>query len=243
VKNSLVFKNVEIGFINKTLINNFSASVKGGSIISVVGGNGLGKTCLLKTIAGIHKIKSGNILLNGQELSTFPIRDFAQNTAFVSTEKRRNLIYSVFEILTLGRSPYTSWNSHLKDVDYHLIESVAKKMKLENLLSHSFSELSDGQQQKVMIGRAIVQNPNLLILDEPLSFLDINSKAGLLNYFRELANEKEMIIIFSTHDFMKIKEVVNEMWITGENNLIIQGSPAELEEAGLIKKYFGLNLN
>jgi iron complex transport system ATP-binding protein len=239
--NVLEIKNLEIGF-NKTLIKPFSANLESGKLIALMGSNGAGKSCLLKTICRLQEKKSGQIILEGRELESYSLKEQSNKMAVVLTDK----IYSdgllTLDFISLGRSPYTGWNSKLSTLDLKIIEDVISNLKMEDFKKTFYADLSDGQKQKAHLARALVQDPKLLLLDEPTTFLDIPSKIDLMNNFKKIIQSRNKSILMSTHDLLFLQELIDEIWLIDLDGNMHIGSPKELNSSGLFKKIFGLNL-
>lgn len=233
----LQIENLSIGF-KESLFANISAQVKLGTITALMGINGAGKSCLLKTIARLIEPKSGAIKINGKNIQGYSALELAQIISLVLTEKFHVDFLRVDELIALGRSPYTGWNGELSLEDQKIVSKVIKQIGLEKIKESFFSELSDGQKQKVLIARALAQHPKLLILDEPTTYLDIPSKIDLIKLLKKIAVENNVAIIMSTHDLELINTQADQIWLMGQDGSFTTGSPAELSSAGLFKKHF-----
>lgn len=236
------FKNVDFGF-DKKIIQNFNGNILPGKLIALVGNNGSGKSCLIKTLCRFINPLNGSIELLGQNLSAIELSDFAKIVSVVLTEKIQSESMLVKEIVELGRSPFTNWLDLKTPTDIEIINKSITLLKLENLKDEYFSKLSDGQKQKVLIAKAIAQSPRLLILDEPTTYLDIPSKIDLIKNLRIIADENDIAILLSTHDIFLMRKIIDEVWIVSENKEIIITDPFHMIEMGQYKDFFGLDLN
>lgn len=238
----LEVKNLAIGF-KTMLFENITANVYPGTITALMGINGTGKSCLLKTLGHLIPRQSGVLRLNDKEFSEYSALEFAKIVSLVLTEKFQVDFLRVDELVALGRSPYTNWTGELNGVDCEVIQQVMRQTGILNLSNKFFSELSDGQKQKVLIARALAQKPQLLILDEPTTYLDIPSKVELLKLLKKIASENNVAIIMSTHDLDLIKFNIDQIWLMGSDGSFNFGSPETIESAGLFEKhfYFGKN--
>lgn len=236
----LEIENLSIGF-KKTIASNITASMQPGSMTALMGVNGAGKSCLLKTISHLIDLQSGLIKINGKNINNYSTLEFSQIVSLVLTEKFHVDFLRVDELIALGRSPYTGWIGELRPEDEEIISQVMKQIGLDHLREKFFSELSDGQKQKVLIARALAQNPKLLILDEPTTYLDIPSKIDLIKLLKKIAIENQVAILMSTHDLELIKDYADQIWLMGIDGSFSKGSPAELSSSGLLKKHFYFN--
>jgi iron complex transport system ATP-binding protein len=138
----------------------------------------------------------------------------------------------------LGRSPYTNWLGVLKKWDLEIVDQVMEQLGVFSLKNHFFSELSDGQKQKVLIARALAQKPKLLLLDEPTTYLDIPSKVELMKLLKKISIENNVAIILSTHDLDLVESKVDQIWLMGKDGSFNSESPAYFRSAGLFERHF-----
>jgi iron complex transport system ATP-binding protein len=242
MNNVLDLVNLEVGF-HSSLIKNINASIKEGELIALMGINGVGKSCFLKTLAGLHRPISGQIKIHAKDYNQFSELELAKHVAVVLTDRFNSDFLRVDELIALGRSPYTNWQGSLDVRDEKIIYDVMEIIGIQSLSSRLFSELSDGQKQKVLIARGVVQEPNLLILDEPTTFLDIPSKIELMKLLKAICECKRTGILFSTHDLELALKFVDKIWLVKNSGEIISKSPEEMKSSGLLDLEFNLELN
>ncbi len=234
--------NLQVGF-NSVLIKNINASIGEGELVALMGINGVGKSCLLKTLAGLNNPISGSMKIHTQNYHDFSKIELAKHVAVVLTERFNSEFLRVDELVALGRSPYTNWLGHLDARDEKIIQDVMEIIGIKSLSNRLFSELSDGQKQKVLIARGVVQEPSLLILDEPTTFLDIPSKIELMKLLKAICECKRTGILFSTHDLELAEKFVDKIWLVKNTGEIISRSPEEMKSSGLLDTEFKLELN
>lgn len=237
MKPILVIEDLSIGF-NQILFEHLSASVMPGTITALMGVNGAGKSCLLKTLGHLIPSKNGSIKLKDKEYADYSALEFAKLVSLVLTEKFQADFLRVDELVALGRSPYTNWSGELERADHEIIQQVMGQVGIDGLGNKFFSELSDGQKQRVLIARAMAQRPELLILDEPTTYLDIPSKLELLKLLKKIALENKVAVVMSTHDLELVKPYADQVWLMGSDNHFDCGSPEAIESAGLFEKNF-----
>lgn len=233
----LKIENLTIGF-KKNIFESINAQLCPGEITTLMGVNGVGKSCLLKTLGHLISAKSGVIKLNGLAYSDYTASEFARITSLVLTEKFQVDFLRVDELVAMGRSPYTNWSGKMSLTDHNIVRDVMIQTGIELLAGRFFSELSDGQKQKVLIARALAQKPQLLILDEPTTYLDIPSKVELLKLLRKIANENQVAILLSSHDLDLMKSTVDQIWLMGTDGKFHTGSPENMTSSGLFTHYF-----
>lgn len=231
---------LEIGFRSgkqqTSLLSGIDLNAGRGELIALIGRNGSGKSTLLRTIMRLQPLLSGQIELNSRGISTYSRREFAMQTAFVSTEAILTANISVFELVSLGRFPYTNWIGSVKDSDRQLIDSSIKKVGLCELRHKMLSEISDGERQRAMIARALAQDSDLLVLDEPTAFLDLPNKYEVIALLKELASQGKTVI-FSTHDLNMVIDQVDKIWLMTPQSLI-DATPEEHIQNNSFDKVF-----
>lgn len=236
----LKLENVSIGF-KETIFENINAKAETGTITALMGVNGAGKSCLLKTIGHLISPKAGYIWLKEKDLAQYSALEFAKVVSLVLTEKIHVDFLRVDELIFLGRSPYTNWMGEIEKKDTEVVLKVMEQIGILDLAQSFFSELSDGQKQKVLIARALAQSPKLLILDEPTTYLDIPSKIELIRLLKKIALQNEVAIILSTHDLELIDASADQIWLMGKDGSFHEESPAICHSTGLFKKHFYLS--
>ncbi|MES2241123.1 MAG: ABC transporter ATP-binding protein [Bacteroidota bacterium] len=232
---------ISIGYTHKkeqrVVAADIDLSLKKGKLIALVGANGIGKSTLLRTITGIQKTLSGTVLLNEKNIHEMNALALAKNLSVVLTEKLPPSNLTVFELVALGRQPYTNWIGTLTDEDTEKVENALKLTQIEHLTTKKHYEISDGQLQKVLVARALAQDTPLIILDEPTTHLDLFHKVALFKLLKKLTQETQKCILFSTHDIDMAIQLSDEMIImTAET--IIQDQPCNLISKGSFNTLF-----
>jgi iron complex transport system ATP-binding protein len=202
------------------------ASARKGELVAVLGRNGIGKSTLLRTIAGVQPSLGGTVLINGENTAVFSGIQLAQRIGYISTEVVKVSHMRVYDLVALGRFPYTNWIGRIDNAAHAIIKEAIIKTGLAHFESRFISELSDGERQRAMIARVMAQDADILIMDEPTAFLDITGKYEIINLMRDLAAAGKAII-FSTHDFSIAINQADKIWLVQENSLI-EGSPEDL---------------
>ncbi|MDX6189879.1 ABC transporter ATP-binding protein [Flavobacterium sp. Fl-318] len=241
MKNILSTINLSIGYRNKnakvTIAENLNLNLVSGKLISLIGANGIGKSTLLRTITGIQKPLSGKVLLSEKDITTFKPLELAQNLSVVLTEKLPPSNLSVFELVALGRQPYTNWIGTLTPEDVTKVNEALELTQITHLSRKKHFEISDGQLQKVLIARALAQDTPLIILDEPTTHLDLLHKVSLFKLLKKLTQETQKCILFSTHDIDLAIQLSDEMIIMTPD-LFVQDEPCNLISKGSFATLF-----
>lgn len=232
---------LSIGYHSKSqqlvIAKNLNLSLNSGQLISLVGANGIGKSTLLRTLTGIQKPLKGAIFLSDKNLRDYQTLELAQNLSLVLTEKLPQSNLTVFELIALGRQPYTNWLGNLSGEDYEKITQAITMTQIEHLASKKHHEISDGQLQIVLIARALAQDTPLIILDEPTTHLDLLHKVSVFKLLKKLSQETNKCILFSTHDIDLAIQLSDEMIVMTEEN-VVQDQPCNLITQGVFNKLF-----
>ena len=232
----LKINNISVGYGQKTVLTNINLQAKSGDFIALIGKNGAGKSTFLKTLSGILPVMVGEVLLDDINLLALSVRERARYVGIVLTD-RIDVPLTVREFLALGRQPYTNLLGKISGKDQQVIDEVSDVLKITDFFDRKITELSDGERQKVLIGRALVQETPVLLLDEPTTHLDMENKAVLINSLQKISKRQNKIIIISTHDINLILPKINKIWTTNKSiNEILQRSDMhKMFQSDLIK--------
>lgn len=195
-----------------------------GDFCVLYGKNGSGKSTVLRTLAGLQPPLGGTVTWNGENWASFSAHRRSQTAAAVLTAFPETGLFSAFETAALGRSPYTDWRGRLSQNDIAIIEQALHDVGCFHLKNRIFHSLSDGEKQKIMTARALVQQTPLLFLDEPTAFLDYSSKKDFFHFLSELAHQNKKIVIVSTHDLTAVKKE-NPQFLFCNNGEITECQP------------------
>lgn len=193
-------RNISLKFGERTLMEGVSTRFSVGTMTALLGRNGTGKSTLLRAIASLGKVQGGEICIDGREISTMSSTELSRRVAFVNTERIDVEALTVYDLVAVGRSPYTDWMGRLKADDERIIERSMQIAGIEGMASRMVSTLSDGECQRVMIARALAQDTPIILLDEPTAFLDLPNRYELCTLLGRLAHDEHKCIIFSTHE-------------------------------------------
>ncbi len=222
------------------LIKDISLKVKPGKIMTLIGPNGCGKSTLLKTISGSLKARDGIVYLSGQDMSSLDTHEIARQMSLVMTAPVKPELMTCREVIETGRYPYTGMLGILSEHDREITDRVINMTNTQDVADKQFNAISDGQRQRVMLARAICQEPEVLVLDEPTSFLDIRYKLDILTRIRQFAADEGMAVIMSLHELdiaMRISDTVVAM---GDGEVRRIGTPEEVFTEEFIRRLFGI---
>ena len=221
---------------DRVLAKDINLIIEEGRFIGLVGQNGVGKSTFIRTICGIQEKLGGNILLDGLPIETLSPKEISKHISIVLTSRPDTQNLTVIEVIALGRYPYSGWLGTLRKQDKEKIEEAITQMEINYLCNKRLFELSDGQLQKVMIARALAQDTNLIILDEPTSHLDLKNKIDVLNLLKKITTTGKGVLI-STHEIQLAESVCDEFWCMDFGKDMIKGKPAELIDNGTLQAY------
>lgn len=230
-------RQLNIGYKEKTIGHPFTFDLHTGKLYTLIGKNGIGKSTLIKTLSKLLPKISGEVLLNNQPIENFTTEHFAKEISFVFTNQPIHQDLTVYELIALGRFPYTNWMNKLEKEDEGIINNSLKITQVEDKRNKKIKHLSDGQVQRVLIARAIAQDTNLIFLDEPSNHLDLYHKVQLYKLLKNLCVKHNKAIFLSSHDLELSIQLSDEMLVIKEDGNYF-GTPNELIENKVFDHFF-----
>ncbi len=191
---------ITLAFGERRLIEHASAHFECGKMTALLGRNGTGKSTLLRAIAALGRLQSGTIEIGGRDLRELSSAELARMIAFVNTERISVEAMTAYDLVAVGRSPYTGWSGKLRSCDHEVIERSIRIAGVEHLANRYVDTLSDGECQRVMIARALAQDTPAILLDEPTSYLDMPNRYELCTLLGRLAHDEGKCVLYSTHE-------------------------------------------
>ncbi len=214
----LDLKNTTIGY-QTPLIKGVNTTLALGDICLLIGNNGVGKTTLIKSILHQTPVLEGEIFLNGKNIKTLSSKEIAEQIAVVFSKSPVPANYTLTDLISLGKYIHYPYYFELKASDKQEVANIIESLNLTQYINYSLHQLSDGNLQKAFIGRALAQNSPLIILDEPTTHLDEENKIIILKLLRDLAQNHNKVILFSSHDWRLAKEFADKMWLIHDEKL------------------------
>jgi iron complex transport system ATP-binding protein len=234
-------ENLTIGYQQKKakiiVAEKINLSLEKGKFIALLGKNGIGKSTLLRTISKVQNPLSGEILINNKKLHQYTNKELATNLSLVLTERLPESQLTVFELIALGRQPYTNWVDKISEEDLKKINWAIEKTEIKHLQEKRFYELSDGQLQRVLIARALAQDTAIIILDEPTAHLDMHHTYKIFQLLKKLVQTTAKTIIISTHQINLALEVVDQLIIMNANE-VVSGETQKLIDTNKLEALF-----
>lgn len=236
----LELRNISFSYGKKMILDGIILSVQKGEIIGIIGPNGSGKSTLLKCMNLILKAR-GEILLNGTKLYNLSVKEISRLISYVPQNvQTHSFPIKVFDVVLLGRRPYIRWN--VVDRDLEIVADTFSMLDLEHLSMRNFNELSGGEKQKVLITRALVQEPKVLLLDEPTSNLDLKHQLEIMEILRNIAIEKELIVNIVLHDLNLAGRFCDRLILLHEGKIFAEGNPADVLTDFNIREVYGIDV-
>lgn len=226
-----------LGYPGRTLFENVDLSFGRGELTALIGRNGTGKSTLLRTIMGLLRPLRGSILIGQKSVHELPQRMIAAQISFVSTDDVRMGHLKVYDVVGLGRAPYTNWIGRLTDADRAAVEESLRLVGMETFGDKGIDTLSDGERQRVMIARSLAQDTPMILLDEPTAFLDLPNKYEIGLLLRSLAHNHGKTILFSTHDLNITLDLCDRI-VMIDRGKFLHGTPDEMIANGSIGHLF-----
>lgn len=234
-------KQMTVGYQKRPLIRDIEIGLKKGEILTLIGPNGAGKSTVLKSIAGQLSLIAGTVLLGKEDLLRMPGNRRARRMAVVFTERLRTELMTCADVAATGRYPYTGRFGLLSSVDREAVREAMELVHVTELSEQDFSRISDGQRQRVMLARAICQEPEILILDEPTSYLDVRYKLEFLSILQELRRKRGLTVIMSLHELELAARVADRILCLKGEYTDRFGTPEEVFVPGYLSDLFGIS--
>lgn len=231
---------LEAGYDGRTVVKNISLRALRGQTLCLLGPNGSGKSTILRTLAGLLEPVHGAVYVCGGRIERMKPVDKAKSLAVVLTESLSIPMTSVFEIAAMGRTPHTGFFGKLSDEDIRVVNEALETAGAASLAGREFFSLSDGEKQKVMIARALAQQPRLLILDEPTSHLDIRHKIEVMRILARLSRERSLTVILAMHDIDIALKACEYVLLVRDGEISAAGKPEDLLDDTALNRLYGI---
>lgn len=234
-------KKLDVGYDKKKVVSGIELEALRGQVVCLLGPNGAGKSTILRTLSGLIAPLGGVVEIKGENIRSVKSAELSKTLSLVLTGASEPSLMTVYELAAMGRTPYTGFMGKLSARDREIVEQSLEAVGALALKDRYFSELSDGEKQKVMIARALVQEPELMILDEPTSHLDVKHKVEVINVLRRLSEEKNITCIISLHDIDLAIKGCGTLLLVNDGKIIAQGLPEDIIKSGTIQSLYGIS--
>jgi len=235
----LKVKGLSAGYGKRLVLKDVSLEAFEGRLVSLLGPNGVGKSTLIKCLAGAIKPKKGGIFLKGRDLRKVDLRELSKLVGYVPQNMRPAFSTTVFEAILTSRLPHFTWGPRRADVEK--AEEVMKMLGLEELAFRKINELSGGEWQKVLLAMALVKEPEVLLLDEPTSNLDLKHQIEVMKLIKRVTRERRLVTIAALHDANLALRFADEVALMKNGSIYVIGRPEEVLVPENVKEVFGVN--
>ncbi len=220
-----------------TVAADINVTLHAGELACLIGPNGAGKSTLLRTVAGMQKPLSGSVSLAGDNIAQLSAIERARRLSIVLTERPDAGLMTGYALVALGRHPHTGWSGQLSAQDERAVREAVTAVGADNIANKPIGEMSDGQRQKIMIARALAQQPALLLLDEPTAYLDLPRRVEIMRLLRDIARDRKRAVLLSTHDLDLALRTADRIWLLADGELVA-GTPEDLVLNGAFAQAF-----
>jgi iron complex transport system ATP-binding protein len=229
------------GYGTNTVLKGVGLSLRRGEFVGLLGPNGSGKSTLLRVLSGVLKPTRGEVWLEGQPLSRLRAKEVARRLAFVPQREEVAFGFSAWEVVLLGRAPYIGWWGKERAEDVQAARRAMERTDCVPLSERAFGSLSGGERQRVVLARGLAQETSLLLLDEPLTHLDVAHQVGTLSLLRQLNREEGLTVLAALHDINLASEFCDRLLVLRQGQLVAEGTPSEVITPSLLARVFGLD--
>lgn len=233
-------KDLVVGYGGKALISNINISVEKGKILTLIGPNGAGKSTILKTITRHLEEIAGVVAIENSNILKWSNKELAKRLSVMLTERIDPELMTCRQVVAMGRYPYTNHFGMLTPEDNAVVDEALGMVRALELGERPFSDLSDGQRQRIMLARAICQQPEIIVLDEPTSYLDIRHKIELLDILRHMATEKNVAVVMSLHELDLAAKISDQVICVKGDHIEMFGTPEQVFTDERIKQLYEL---
>ena len=231
-------KDLSVGYNGSSLIRDINIGINKGEIVTLIGPNGSGKSTILKSITRQLQIIGGKVYFDDRNLNSFSYKELSTRMAVVLTERMRPELMTCHDIVATGRYPYTGRLGILSREDEEKVEEAMRAVHAESLGSRDFNNISDGQRQRILLARALCQEPEIIVLDEPTSFLDIRYKLELLTVLKRMVRENDLAVLLSLHELELAQRVSDTVVCVAGDRIDRIGTPEEIFTRAYIAKLY-----
>lgn len=236
----LYTKGLTVGYDGVPLIRNIELCLEKGEILTLIGPNGAGKTTILKSLIRQLKPLGGVVCLDGQEIASMSGRELSMKLSVVLTDRVRPELMTCEDVVATGRYPYTGRFGVLSEEDRRIVRETMELVHIAELSDRDFMQTSDGQKQRIMLARAICQEPDIIVLDEPTSFLDMRYKLEFLSILQKMSRSRNLSVVMSLHELDLAGRISDKIACVKGDRVERFGTPEEIFSKGYIQELYGM---
>lgn len=232
-------EDLSVGYDGRALLENIDILLEKGRILTLIGPNGGGKSTILKSITRHLQTISGRVFVGGRDLSSWQPKELAKQVAVVLTDRVKPELTTCAQVVALGRYPHTGIFGRLTEQDKEAVAQALQRVHGMDLADKDFASLSDGQRQRILLARALCQEPEIIVLDEPTAYLDIRYKLELLEILRQMAREKGITVILSLHE-IDLAAKISDFLLCVQGQKTEWGTPEQLLRNGAVERLYAM---
>ena len=229
---------LSVAYGDKKVLEEISFNVQPGEILALIGPNGAGKTTLIRTVSGTLPISMGQVVVSGQNLAHLKVAERAKVLAVVPQARQMGGAYTVEQAVMMGRTAYMGWLGRESERDFEAVSLALKQTQLEDFAHRQVAQLSGGEQQRVLLARALAQSTPVLLLDEPTNHLDLQHQASLLSLVKQLTREENLAVLMAIHDLNLVSLFADKVALLVDGELRKFGTPQEVLQAAHISEAY-----
>ncbi len=230
---------MEFGYSSVPVLRDVTLDLDGPQFVTILGPNGVGKSTLIHCMNKVLKPNSGTVLINDRDVSEYKLKEIAKVVGYVPYTSTDTFPLNVVDTVLMGRSPHTGWRP--TDADLNIVYNILKMLSIDDLALRPFNELSAGQHQKVMLARGLAQDPEILLLDEPTSNLDVRHQLEVTSILRELSKSKDLLVVMISHDINISAKFSDKVILLNDGTIYAAGTPEEVITKQNITDVYGVD--
>ncbi|MBQ3302026.1 MAG: ABC transporter ATP-binding protein [Eggerthellaceae bacterium] len=234
-------EDLSVGYNGRALISDINIDIRKGDIVTLIGPNGAGKSTILKSITRQLALVGGHVIFDSNDLHALSFRELSSRMAVVLTERMKPELMTCHDIVATGRYPYTGRLGILSPEDEDKVDEALARVHASEIGERDFDSISDGQRQRVLLARAICQEPDIIVLDEPTSFLDVRHKLELLSILRAMAKQDGITVIMSLHEIDLAMKVTDKIVCVKGDRIMFYGEPEDIFEERVIRELYDID--
>ena len=239
----LKVENISVSYGARLALNKVSLDLTAGSILGLIGPNGAGKTTLMRAICGVLPLQSGEIWIDGHDIRRLSAMERARLMAVVPQANHLPPAFTAWETVLLGRTPYINFLGQVTSQDEQAARAAMERTHTVDLAQRRIGELSGGEQQRLLLARALAQGAPILLMDEPTTHLDLQYQYSLLEQVKKLAHEDHLTVLIALHDLNLVERYADRVAVLVSGELMALGKPAEVLTAPLLSNVYCIPLS
>lgn len=241
--NPLRTEHLDFAYDQRSILNDISLDIEGGSFTGIIGPNGSGKTTMAKLLSKLLKSEKKSIYVNNEDISSIKVAELAREMALVPQSSSINYDLTVYEVVLLGRTPHLKRFQRESHSDHEIVKKALMDTDTYQFKDRLIHQLSGGERQRVIIAKALAQEPNILVLDEPVTYLDVHHQLQVMSLIKDLSKQRNMTIVIILHDLNYALKYCDHVILLNEGKVFKYGDPHEVVTPEHIKAVYNIDVN